>query len=84
MSAKTKRKSPAENRRLSPGELDGLVLAHLRKQKEDGPVTASAVAKGIDRSAGAVANCLARLTKAGKVKQAKKSPRAFVVSERKR
>lgn len=83
MSTKTKEKK-APVKRLSPGELDGLVLAHLRKRKADGPFTASAVAKGIDRSAGAVANCLARLTKAGKVKQAKKSPRAFVISERKR
>jgi len=37
---------------------------------DGGPLTASAVARGIDRSAGAVANCLARLTKA-KVRQTK-------------
>ena len=64
--------------------MDGLVLAHLRKRKKDGPLTVTAVAKGIGRSSGAVANCLARLTKAGKVKRAKKSPRAFVIAERKR
>ncbi len=83
MPTKKKEKSPAKAR-LSPGELDGLVLAHLKKRKGDGPLTASAVAKGIDRSAGAVANCLARLTKAKQVRQAKKSPRAFAISEKKR
>lgn len=83
MPTKTKDKTSAKER-LSPGDLDGLVLAHLRKRKSDGPFTASAVAKGIDRSAGAVANCLARLTKTGSVKQAQKSPRAFVIAERKR
>ncbi len=81
MSTKKKVKSPVKTR-LSPGELDGLVLAHLKKGKDDGPLTASAVAKGIDRSSGAVANCLARLTKAKQVRQAKKSPRAFVISEK--
>ncbi len=83
MPVKAKDKSPAEGR-LSPGELDGLVLAHLRKRKDDGPLTVSAVAKGIDRSSGAVANCLARLKKAGEVRQAKKAPRAFVIVEKKR
>lgn len=83
MPTKTKDKSSTKER-LSPGDMDGLVLAHLRKRKKDGPLTVTAVAKGIGRSSGAVANCLARLTKAGKVKQAKKSPRAFVIAERNR
>ena len=82
MPAKSKEKSPAKGR-LSPGELDGLVLTHLRKRKDDGPLTTSAVAKGIERSSGAVANCLARLKKDGEVRQAKKSPRSFVISEKK-
>lgn len=82
MSAKPKEKSSTKGR-LSPGELDGLVLSHLRKRKDDGPLTASAVAKGIERSSGAVANCLARLKKTGEVRQAKKSPRAFVIAEKK-
>lgn len=82
MPTKTEKTSPAKTR-LSPGELDGLVLAHLQKHKDDGPLTASAIAKWIDRSAGVVANCLARLTEAGKVTQAKKVPRAFVVAEKK-
>lgn len=84
MSAKTNKKGSPTKQRLSPGELDGLVLAHLQKRKDDGPLTASVVAKGIDRSSGAVANCLGRLTKAKKVRQAKKSPRAYVISENKR
>ena len=84
MSAKTTKKGSPAKRRLNPGALDGLVLTHLKKQKDDGPLTASAVAKGIGRSSGAVANCLARLTKAKKVRQAKKSPRAYVIAEKKR
>jgi len=43
--AKNKKRSP---KRLGPGELDGLVLAHLRKHKADGPLTASAIRKGWD------------------------------------
>jgi hypothetical protein len=82
MSTKPKGKSRAKGR-LSPGELDGLVLAHLRKRTDDGPLTAGAVAKEIDRSSGAVANCLARLTKAKKVRLAKKAPRAFVIARTK-
>jgi spore coat polysaccharide biosynthesis protein SpsF (cytidylyltransferase family) len=70
-------------KRLAPGELDGLVLAHMRKHKDDGPLTASAIAKGIDRSSGAIANCLARLARAKKVRQAKRKPRSYVLKEAK-
>jgi len=70
-----------KRKRLRPGELDALVLAYMGKNGADGPLTASAIAKGIDRSSGAVANCLRRLTKAKKVKQAKKAPRAYVKNE---
>jgi hypothetical protein len=66
-------------KRLRPGELDGLVLAYLKKHTKDGPLTATAVAKGLGgRSAGAVANCLSRLAKQKKVRQAKREPRAYV------
>jgi hypothetical protein len=45
-----------------PGELDGLVLSYLCKHQKAGPLTATAIANGLGgRSAGAVANCLARL-----------------------
>lgn len=69
----------AAKKRLRPGELDGLVLAHLKKYKDEGPLTASMIGKGIERSSGAVANCLARLAKEKKVRQAKKRPRAYVL-----
>jgi hypothetical protein len=73
----------AKAKRLRPGELDGLVLAYLAEHKGDGALTATAIGKGIERSAGAVANCLARLAKDGKVRQAKKRPRAFVLKDAK-
>lgn len=72
-------------KRLRPGQLDGLVLAYLRKRKDDGPLTATAVAKGLGgRSAGAVANCLVRLVTDGKVRQAKKTPRAYALAAKAR
>ena len=73
--------SPAKpkTRRLRPGELDKLVLAYLGEHKDDGPLTASTIGKGIGRSSGAVANCLARLAKEKRVRQAKRKPRAYVL-----
>jgi len=73
----------AAAKRLRPGELDGLVLAYLKKHKDEGPLTASAIGKGIERSSGAVANCLARLAKEKKVRQAKRKPRSYVLKEAK-
>jgi hypothetical protein len=75
--------SAAKAKRLRPGELDGLVLAYLAEHKGDGPLTATAIGKGIGRSAGAVANCLGRLAKDKKVRQAKKRPRGYVLVEAK-
>jgi hypothetical protein len=75
--------SAAKARRLRPGELDGLVLSYLAEHKDDGPLTATAIGKGIEHSAGAVSNCLARLAKEQKVRQAKRKPRAYVVKETK-
>ena len=80
----TTTKKPAKKstqQRLRAGGLDPLVLGYLRKHEADGPLTASAIAKGIKRSSGAVANCLARLAKANKVRQAKKKPRAYAIPE---
>ena len=71
----------AAKKRLRPGELDGQVLAYMRKHRDGGPLTASAIGKGIGRSSGAIANCLARLAKEKKVRQAKRKPRAYVVRE---
>lgn len=70
-------------RRLRPGELDGLVLAHMAEHKDDGPLTATTIGKGLGRSPGAVANCLGRLAQDRKVRQAKKRPRAYVLKEAK-
>jgi hypothetical protein len=65
-------------KRLRPGEMDGLVLSYLCKHEKEGPQTATAIAKGLGgRSAGAVANCLARLARDGRVRQATKTPRAY-------
>ena len=75
--------SAGKAKRLRPGELDGLVLAYLVERKDDGPLTATAIGKGIGRSAGAVANCLGRLAKDKKVRQAKKRPRGYVLVEAK-
>jgi hypothetical protein len=66
-----------KGKRLRPGELDDLVLAYMGKHNEDGPLTASAIGKGIERSSGAVANCLARLVKKKRVCRAKRKPRAY-------
>lgn len=71
----------AAKKRLRPGELDGQVLAYMRKHRDDDPLTASAIGKGIGRSSGAIANCLARMAKEKEVRQAKRKPRAFVVRE---
>ncbi len=70
-------------KRLRPGELDGLVLSYMRKHHDNGPMTASAIGKGIERSSGAVANCLARLAKEKKLRQAKRKPRAYALTETK-
>lgn len=71
--------SGAAKKRLRPGKLDSLVLGYLRKHEKDGPLTATAIAKSLGgRSAGAVANCLARLARGGKVRQVTKAPRAYV------
>lgn len=80
MSAKSKAKekeATASNGRLRPGELDGLVLGYMRKHKKELPLTVTAIGKGIGRSSGAVANCLARLTKRKEARQAKRKPRSY-------
>jgi len=80
---KNSRKRSKRKARLRPGGLDGLVLDYMRKHEKDGPLTASAIGKAIERSSGAVANCLLRLAKAKKVRQAKRKPRSYVLKEAK-
>lgn len=76
-------KRPNKNR-LGPGELDKLVLAHMRQRKGEAPHTASAIGKTIERSSGAVANCLVRLEKQEKVRLVKPKPRSYALAEAKR
>lgn len=67
-------------KRLRPGQLDCLVLDYLKAHRKEGPLTATSIAKGLGgRSAGAVANCLTRLAEEGKVRQAKRTPRAYTL-----
>lgn len=73
----------AKAKRLRSGALDGLVLAYFAKHRDDGPLTATAIGKGIERSAGAVSNCLGRLAMEKRVRQVKKRPRTYVVREEK-
>lgn len=73
--------SAGKQKRLRPGELEGLVLSYMADHKGDGPLTASAIGKGIGRSSGAIANCLSRLAKQKAVRQAKRKPRAYTLEE---
>jgi predicted ArsR family transcriptional regulator len=61
--------------RLRPRQLDGLVLEHVNSQET--AVGATAVAKALGRSAGAVGNCLTRLAAAGQVRQVSHKPRRY-------
>ncbi len=74
----TEAPNSADARRLKPGELDGLILDYLRKHSTEalGP---SAVAKSLQRSSGAVANSLARLTRDERVRQVGERPRRYLV-----
>lgn len=64
-------------RRLRPGQLDGLVLDYINSHGEDAPVGATAVAKALGRSAGAVGNCLTRLAATDQVRQVSEKPRRY-------
>jgi hypothetical protein len=70
-------KTKAPDDRLKPGQLDGLVLAYLKKNADSGPHGPSTVAKALERSSGAVGNCLVRLTKDKKVRQDSDKPRRY-------
>ena len=75
ISSKTAKKDGGK--RLSPGALDGLVLGYMKRNRAKLPATSGVVGRGIKRSPGAIANCLERLEKAGKVKLTNKKPREY-------
>lgn len=78
---KRRRSARPNGGRLGPGELDKLVLTYMRRHKNDAPHSPSAVAKGIKRSSGAVANCLDRLAAVEKVRMAAKKPRRYQLTD---
>lgn len=63
--------------RLKAGGLDQLVLDYIEKNADSGPHGPVAVAKALGRSSGAVANCLARLAEAKKVREVSDKPRRY-------
>ncbi len=69
--------SAATKKRLRPGELDGLVIAYMQAHEAEWPLTPSAIGKAIDRSAGAIANCLERLAKQRQARLVTRKPRAY-------
>ena len=84
--SKRSKRSTAEPKgeRLSPGELDKLVLGYMRRHKKAAPHTPGAVAKGIKRSSGAVANCLGRQENKGTVRLVKPKPREYELAQPKK
>lgn len=76
--------SDSKQERLGPGGLDKLVLGYMRRHKKDAPHTPSAIAKGIERSSGAVANCLGRQEEAKKVRLVNPKPRRYELVEAKK
>lgn len=59
--------------------LDGLVLAYLHEHAAEGPLSPTAVGKALERSSGAVGNCLARLAEAGRVREVSERPRRYAI-----
>jgi hypothetical protein len=70
-------KSSSDAGRLKPGQLEPLVLAYLKENTDSGPHAPTTVANALERSSGAVGNCLVRLTAAKKVKQVSAKPRRY-------
>jgi predicted transcriptional regulator len=73
------RSRPAPGR-LGAGQLRDLVEACLA-QRPNQPLSATAIAKTLDRSAGAVANALQALAGQGRVVQAHTNPRRYLIAE---
>jgi hypothetical protein len=62
---------------LKPGQLDGLVLGYLKRNARSAPHGPSGISKGLERSSGAVANCLVRLVLDGRVVEVSERPRRY-------
>ncbi len=72
--------SQPEGAKLKPNELNPLVLSYLKDNAEEGPHSPTEIAKALQRSSGAVGNCLERLTKDKKVKRVVDKPRRYVIA----
>ena len=70
-------KPKAAEDRLKPGQLDELVLSYLKTNADGSPHGPTAIARALERSPGAVANCVTRLTKAKQVRQDNDKPRRY-------
>lgn len=66
--------------KLRPGELDGLVLKFMKDNASSGPHSPTSVSRGLQRSSGAVANCLARLKTTKQVRQVGDKPRRYKIA----
>jgi DNA-binding MarR family transcriptional regulator len=71
--------SPIGSGRLRPGALRELVLACLAERPEQA-LSPTAIAKRLDRSAGAVANALQALADQGAVIQTQAKPRRYTIT----
>jgi hypothetical protein len=69
-----------EGGKLKPGGLDPLVLGYLKDNAGSGPHGPTQVANALERSSGAVGNCLVRLTDDGKVKLVTEKPRRYSIA----
>jgi predicted ArsR family transcriptional regulator len=71
--------SKTTTERLRPGQLDDIVMTHMRSREDPaGPV---AVGRALGRSTGAVANCMKRRAKAGDLKQVNDKPLRYEASQ---
>jgi hypothetical protein len=71
---RTPRLRGAKPDRLKAGGLEPIVLDYLAQNMDSGPHGPAAVAKAINRSSGAVANCLKRLAASNQAGQVSDKP----------
>lgn len=76
----TDAKPSGDANRLKPGGLEPLVLAYLEENADSGPHGPTAIAKALERSSGAIGNCLVRLTRAKKVHEVSDKPRRYNIA----